>query len=115
MSSADADAESGLQEYHATCTELVEADDRRDIEIDRLSNQFRINEFGAHGDRMAEIAASARRQLMALPAPDAKAALWKFDCLIGDDGNGYSSGWDMDHETVKTMISDVRRFIGGEA
>jgi hypothetical protein len=69
--------------------------------------------------RCTEIAGDIITRLLDLPAPDLKAALWKFDYLSGfaegslsrDDGT--TPAWTAYY--IRGAVLDVRRFLGGEA
>ncbi len=65
-------------------------------------------------ERLCEIFARLETRLIQTPAPDAKAALWKLDYLVGaHERSTDTPSWCK--RFVAPIVADLRRFIGGEA
>lgn len=94
--------------------------ERLDAEANRLgalADETGIGEYDDRGWRCVEISGDVRWKLLDLPAPDVKAALWKFDFMTGlaegvfDKPDGCTPGWHA--PAIRLAVLDVRRFIGG--
>ncbi|XAP76926.1 hypothetical protein ABC955_10015 [Citromicrobium bathyomarinum] len=81
-----------------------------------LAREWRTDSgFEAASERfesLVEAYAALADELLKRPAPDAKAALWKFDYLFSDfNEDGYlSGGWA--RSFCSQALSDIRRFLG---
>lgn len=79
-------------------------------EMARMREWNKASGFEAIADRYEELVdtyANMAGELLNYPAPDAKAALWKFDHLYTGDDAG--TAWDPDY--IKQANADIRRFL----
>lgn len=98
------DALPDLQEHLRLCREMVGAADRRQAELDaidvELGRTASEKAYDAAVDRMGE----ARDALIAIPAPDGEALLWKLEWLFFSDHL-----WD--EEFAAPAIADAKRIL----
>lgn len=80
-----------------------------------LAEEMGLSEVGDRYERMIEVFCRLSDRLLELPAPDAKAALWKLGRLVGTDDPGTDStpAWSKDY--VEQTVADLRHFVGGAA
>lgn len=80
-----------------------------------LAEGMGLPEVGDRYERMVEVFCRLADRLLELPAPDAKAAQWKLDRLVGADDPGAHStpAWSKDY--VEQTVADLRHFVGGAA
>lgn len=80
-----------------------------------LAEGMGLSEVGDRYERMIEVFCRLSDRLLELPAPDAKAALWKLERLVGTDDPGTDStpAWSKDY--VEQTVADLRHFVGGAA
>lgn len=69
---------------------------------------------GARAQRLCDIHYRLFWQLLVMPAPDARAAIWKFDYLFLEDDEE-TPAWNLGMKDVRLAITDVRRCLGEEA
>ena len=102
-------------EFIDACRQIADADNQRSDATGRINRNHRLYELEDRADRLGNFVNELQWRLMAMPAPDAAAALWKFDNLMSDDGMGSTEMWNLDDSQVRAAVSDIRRCLGGEA
>lgn len=102
-------------EYLAACRTIIEGRRDREAAIERIYERHQCESLANRADRIDQLAYKLRWKLMAMPAPDAAAALWKLDYLLGDDGSESTRAWNVKDADVGAAIADIRRHLGGEA
>lgn len=58
-------------------------------------------------DRLSEEYGDLIDQLLEMPAPDARAALWKAEYILQDSDGGFTSSWRAD--VVQPFLNDLKR------
>lgn len=75
------------------------------------------NEADERNSRLCDVTIEAEHELLATPAPDLSALLWKIEHLWGSDTDdplrSASDSYDMNH--IRPVIADARRLLSGEA
>ena len=90
-------------EYLATIREVVIAADKREIEIESLRVEHRLDEIGEQADKLGNISALALDEALTTPVRDVGELLLKAE-LVHETDN-----WDRMGEDV---LADIRRLAG---
>lgn len=77
----------GLQQHLQLCRDMADAADRRDAELERISEKLGYTFAANRMDELADSYCDARVGLMNTPAPDLAALRWKLDQFRDDDGD----------------------------
>lgn len=101
-----------LQDHYRLCLDAVAAADARDAKIKSIRDFLDIDAINEEWEELADRAHDARWNLMAMPAPDLPALLWKLEYLLADEGDGVSP-WTA--QAVEQTVADMRRLLSGEA
>lgn len=97
-----------LQEHFRLCQKVAAADGARQAEIEKIDARLGYSALEKEYDEALDRRIDARDVLIAMPAPNSKALLWKLEWLFFED-----SIWD-ESFTAQT-IGDARRMLGGNA
>lgn len=98
---------------HARLHRLEVVSDRYWVRSTQLSEPLAARARSRSSD-LSERAHEMRWELLQMPAPDAQAALWKFDYMMAPD-EGETPAWNLAHANVSATFADIRRCLGGEA
>lgn len=97
-----------LQEHLAFSRELAGAADRRDAEVDAIRARFGMDEAEAKWEALGERVSDAKWELMALPAPDGPALLWKLNVLLEEHAVTWAP------KAIAPTMADAHRLLRGE-
>lgn len=98
---------------HARLHRLEAASERYWARSTQLPEPLAVRARSRSSD-LSERAHEMRWELLQMPAPDAQAALWKFDYMMAPD-EGETPAWNLAHANVRATFADIRRCLGGEA
>lgn len=95
----------GLAEHNQFCRELAAAAGRRDALIKALDEELGYSKAEAEADAAVDRCCAARDVLLAMPAPDGAALLWKLDWLFFSD-HLWADGY------IDQTVADARTMFG---
>ncbi|HZG10168.1 MAG TPA: hypothetical protein VEZ70_14425 [Allosphingosinicella sp.] len=85
---------------------VVAAADERDAKVKAIRDRFGMGAAEDKWERLSNATYDAQWALMAVPAPDGEALLWKLNILMGDD----AVTWDSE-KVVDPFMADARRLL----
>ncbi|MBT2133968.1 hypothetical protein KK137_06440 [Croceibacterium sp. LX-88] len=86
--------------------------DRRQL-FEEHPEEFVPSEVDDEMERLQDVRCDLEDALVAMPAPDGEALLWKLDHLLADrNGDGCVSAWSL--EFVAQTVADCRRILGDD-
>ena len=94
---------------------LVAAADARAAERRRIERELGWDAINERSDGLSEACCDAEGAVLAIPAPDGTALMWKLDRLFGPGActNGSTASWS--EEYIAPVLADARRLLSGEA
>lgn len=107
------DPDPSLQAHFQLCQEVTAAADERDAKIAAIRDRLNIDEMNDKSEILSKRLNEADAALMATPAPDHAALLFKLEKLLEVEADGSTACWGEGY-MAQTMI-DARRLLSGEA
>ena len=101
----------GLTEHTELCREVASAADKRDAEIEAISQRMGYDQAEEEWDALGSRVSDAEDALLALPAPDAAALRWKLDRLTVDvrEHAGSLPAWSSEY--LSQTLADIARLL----